>query len=280
MPKPCAAFSPLTTTRSSPKTRRRRGNSATTASRPARPTTSPQSNSLMPKLSTFAFAEPVHAAFGDDRIEWHVGLLVRQPALLLHGECQPYREQLFVLRAQAGQRAIVITGTGAKAMTFAVECRQRHEHGLGYDLGRRRKRRGQALRIGRHRIAQRRKSRQRIEFGAALYIASDDALRRQIKLRQIIAQLRRDLRADGAIGYRSAFARLCPQGRSLRGDIGGASVHAAERAKIRVRMEPRRPSALTNPRGPLTRVGTICRNQGSGRDSPRGVDIGPGVSCA
>src|SRR5215472_9145954 len=104
MPKPCAAFSPLTTTRSSPKVRRRRGNSATTASRPARPTTSPQSNSLISKLSTFAFAEPLHAAFGDDRIERHVGVLVRQLALLLHGERQTDRKQLSVLRAQAGQR--------------------------------------------------------------------------------------------------------------------------------------------------------------------------------
>src|ERR1700733_7744678 len=45
-----------------------------------------------------------------------------------------------------------------------------------------------------------------------------------------------------------------------------------------VRMEPRRPSALVDPRGPLTQVGAIYQDQGPDRDSPRGVDIGPGVT--
>jgi hypothetical protein len=46
------------------------------------------------------------------------------------------------------------------------------------------------------------------------------------------------------------------------------------------RMEPPRPSALTNPLGPLSQVGAMYRNQGSGRDSSRGLDIGPGVCAA
>src|SRR5690348_17991692 len=119
MPKPCAAFSPLTTTRSSPKARRRRGSSAATASRPARPTTSPQSNSLMPRPSSLALAEPLHAAFSDHRVKRHVGRFVRQLAFLLDGECQADREQVLILRAQTRQRAIVIARAGAEAMAFA-----------------------------------------------------------------------------------------------------------------------------------------------------------------
>ena len=44
-------------------------------------------------------------------------------------------------------------------------------------------------------------------------------------------------------------------------------------------MEPPRPSALLNSRGPLMQVGAMYRSHGFGRDSPREVRIGPGVSC-
>ena len=45
-------------------------------------------------------------------------------------------------------------------------------------------------------------------------------------------------------------------------------------------MEPPRPSALTNPLGPLSQVGAVYRDQGPGRDSSQEVDIGPGVCAA
>src|SRR5258707_11729519 len=47
MPNPAAAFSPLTMTRSSASSRRRRGTFSVTTARPERPTTSPQSSILI-----------------------------------------------------------------------------------------------------------------------------------------------------------------------------------------------------------------------------------------
>ena len=46
-----------------------------------------------------------------------------------------------------------------------------------------------------------------------------------------------------------------------------------------MRMEPPRPSAWLNPRGPLTQVGTICRNHGFDRDSPPEVEYRPRGMC-
>ena len=42
-------------------------------------------------------------------------------------------------------------------------------------------------------------------------------------------------------------------------------------------VKPPRPLVLSNPRGLLVQVGTMCRHHGTGRDSPLEVDIGPGV---
>src|SRR5215471_12081119 len=47
MPKPAAAFSPLATTKSRAQSRRRRGTFLVTASRPERPTISPQNKTFM-----------------------------------------------------------------------------------------------------------------------------------------------------------------------------------------------------------------------------------------
>ncbi len=47
MPKPAAAFSPFTTTKSRPSSWRSRGTSLITTSRPARPTMSPQNKTFM-----------------------------------------------------------------------------------------------------------------------------------------------------------------------------------------------------------------------------------------
>src|SRR5208282_1953189 len=88
MPKPCAAFSPLTAVKSSASSCRRRGNSRTTTSRPALPTTSPSNRNRIGTPSGFVIAEPYHAALGDDAVEHDVAGLERHGALLLDGEAQ------------------------------------------------------------------------------------------------------------------------------------------------------------------------------------------------
>ena len=68
MPKPPAAFSPLTITKSMASRRRRPGSCSRTARRPLRPTMSPQNSSRMLRIAGYRMA-----SLGHDPIEtwWH-----------------------------------------------------------------------------------------------------------------------------------------------------------------------------------------------------------------
>src|SRR5215831_15828079 len=105
MPKPPAAFSPLTTTKSSARSRRSRGNISITTARPARPTRSPQNRILMGRASG-PLGRPAHGVLCRQPVELLVVILTRHRLDLLPriGEAdRRHRAQ----GAQLGQRAIV-----------------------------------------------------------------------------------------------------------------------------------------------------------------------------
>src|SRR5215467_4477618 len=100
MPKPAAAFSPLTTTKSSPSSRRNRGTCSTTTSRPDRPTISPQ------KRRRMRLADPDGFALGHDPVERLIGVVARHGRHFQCGEGDSDGER-FANGAQLGNGAVV-----------------------------------------------------------------------------------------------------------------------------------------------------------------------------
>src|SRR6476620_8762827 len=124
MPKPPAEFSPLTTTRSSVQSRMMPGRYSEMAVRPALPTTSPTKR--MRKIMNSGNRE-LAFPLAHNRA-------ARRAAA-------PARLRLAVPRfAQVRQGAVVMSGTVADAVAGLVERRQRHQHDIGDDFGRGRRR--------------------------------------------------------------------------------------------------------------------------------------------
>src|SRR5215831_19567036 len=122
MPKPPAAFSPLTTTRSSFQSAINFGNRAVTAARPERPTTSPMKRIRMQSLP----AEIDRLVLGEHEIEPCIACRGGHLGNFLNGERNPDRGH-GLLRAQRRNRHVVITCAIADTMTGSVESRKRHD---------------------------------------------------------------------------------------------------------------------------------------------------------
>src|SRR3984885_10733120 len=155
MPKPWAAFSPLTVTKPSANSRRRRGNSRTTASRPVLPTTSPSNRNRIGHSSGFflVLAEPYHAAFGDDAVEQNVAGLERHAVFLLDGEAQADDLQRLALSAHAGDGWAIEIGSAAEPMPLPVIGNHGQKQHVGNDCRRSRQGRKTADDVGHERIA-------------------------------------------------------------------------------------------------------------------------------
>src|SRR5882724_9483180 len=113
MPKPAAAFSPFTMTKSSPSSRRSRGTCSTTTSRPERPTISPQ------KRRRMGLADPHGFALGHDPIERLIAIIARYRRRFQSREGHADGER-FASVAQLGDRAVVEAAAIAKAIAGPV----------------------------------------------------------------------------------------------------------------------------------------------------------------
>src|ERR1041384_2451323 len=105
MPKPPAAFSPLTTTRSSFHSETRCGSRSFSIARPDRPTTSPMKRIRMRLL----FTEIDRFALGQQEVELSIVRCVRNMRNFLCGKSNSYRDDRFSA-AQTVYRHIVVTG--------------------------------------------------------------------------------------------------------------------------------------------------------------------------
>src|ERR1700730_12369961 len=130
MPKPPAAFSPLTITQSSFQSLTRAGKRSVTMFRPLRPTTSPTNRMRM--RSSLAAVDDL--ALGQDEVEPGIARRRGHARDLLRGEGEPDRGHGFC-RAQTVKRHIVITGPIADAVPGAIERGERHDQHVGEDFG-------------------------------------------------------------------------------------------------------------------------------------------------
>src|SRR5262249_9770775 len=127
MPKPAAAFSPFTATKSRPSSRRRRGTSLITMSRPGRPTMSPQNRTFMP--STFqsrvgyTLDKGASALVGQQPIEPLIGRAVRNLGHELSVEANSHGRDL-VPGPQRRERAIVEAAAVAQAPSLFIAGKQ------------------------------------------------------------------------------------------------------------------------------------------------------------
>src|SRR6516225_870818 len=128
MPKPAAAFSPLATTKSRPQSRRRRGTFLVTASRPERPTMSPQNRTFM------TLDKGASALVGQQPIQPLIARPVRYLGHELIVEADPHGGD-GLLGAQAGQRAVIEAAAIAQPPSILVAGEQRHDQRIGlHDL--------------------------------------------------------------------------------------------------------------------------------------------------
>src|SRR5690606_24818848 len=139
MPKPPAAFSPLTMTKSSRKSEISPGSRSQTAVRPVRPTMSPRKRTRMPRLLQ-GRTESAQAAFGQDFRQHDVVRLIRNTLHLLAVEGDADQPQRVAGRTQPPDRAIVIAAAIADAMAAQVEGGERHQHQCRVEILRLRRR--------------------------------------------------------------------------------------------------------------------------------------------
>src|SRR5947207_534871 len=125
MPKPPAAFSPLTTTKSSFQRSTSPGRRWVTAVRPLRPTTSPMNSSRISRGP----AKVNHLALGEHEIERSVPFGRRHGGDLLGGKRQADRHHRF-LGAQPVDGEIIVAGAVADAVTASIEGGERHEQDI------------------------------------------------------------------------------------------------------------------------------------------------------
>src|SRR5690349_666340 len=131
MPKPPAAFSPLTTTKSALRPARKAGACFNKASRPLRPTTSPRNRSLIsPSIfSRYLQGEPL----GHDPVQRLVVLVPRHGCHFLRGIPDSNRRHR-LLPPQPIQRPIIEPGAVPQAEPGAVEGQQGHQQHVRLDL--------------------------------------------------------------------------------------------------------------------------------------------------
>src|SRR5579872_750722 len=128
MPKPPAAFSPLTTTKSSRHFSRSCGNCVLTTVLPLRPTTSPMNKR---RIRSGVRASD-QFALRQYKIEPLIVRLVRQAIAFGDAIGHPHGERA-TLGSQRGQRAIVVAGAIADAMTAPIETGERYEKQIGVE---------------------------------------------------------------------------------------------------------------------------------------------------
>src|SRR5467141_2350815 len=129
MPNPPAAFSPLTTTRSSFQSAIRPGRRLSTIARPLRPTISPTNR--MRTVSPLPARDRL--ALGQHEIETRVVRQRRHCIDLLHRVGKPEGDDR-LLGAQCMEGEIVIAGSIADPAAAAIERRERHDQDIGVKL--------------------------------------------------------------------------------------------------------------------------------------------------
>src|SRR5689334_14237737 len=126
MPKPAAAFSPLTTTKSRPSCSRNFGTFLITASRPDRPTMSPQNR-------TFIFLDKgASALVGQQPIESLVVRIVRHFGDDLLIECYSHGDDPLP-GPERLQRAVIEAAAITQPPSLLVDRQQWHDQHLGLD---------------------------------------------------------------------------------------------------------------------------------------------------
>src|SRR5882724_12203236 len=129
MPKPPAAFSPLTMTRSTAQSRIMPGKCSEMAVRPALPTTSPTKR--MRKLQT---PEIEQLRFRYQIIQRHVVWQRRNSLDFLHREGEADGDD-FLRITQARERAVIMSGAITDPVTRSVERGQRNQYDVGNNFG-------------------------------------------------------------------------------------------------------------------------------------------------
>src|SRR6476660_2085788 len=149
MPKPPAAFSPLTTTRSSFQSAISPGSRSVTIVRPDRPTTSPMKRLRMPSV----YAQIDNLALRSHEIEARVALRCMHARNLLCGKCNSDGSN-GLPGAQCINCHVVIARAVTDAVARTIKGSQRHDENVGRNLRCLRQRLADAPLAGRQRFAE------------------------------------------------------------------------------------------------------------------------------